>query len=50
MEDLAYLAYWAYNTTLLLHLLKNDPGLRDACDELGFFGMMEELVNAIHGQ
>jgi hypothetical protein len=50
VDNLAYLAFWAYNATLLLHLLRTDPGLEPACDELGLLGMMEELINAIHGE
>jgi hypothetical protein len=49
VEDLAFLSFWAYNTTLLLHLLRSDPGLGPACGELGLLGMVEELINAIHG-
>jgi hypothetical protein len=50
IEDLAYLAFWAYNTTLLLYLLVSDDELRTPCDELGLLGMVEELINAIHGE
>lgn len=49
MEDLAYLAFWAYNTTTLLHLLRSDPDVCPACEQLNLLGMMEELINAIHG-
>ncbi|EIW72141.1 hypothetical protein TREMEDRAFT_25958 [Tremella mesenterica DSM 1558] len=48
VEDLAFLSYWAYNTTVLLHLLRSDAGLEEACEKLGFISMMEELINAIH--
>lgn len=41
MDDLAYLAFWIYNSTLLLHLLKSDPGLELACHELNLFVMIE---------
>jgi hypothetical protein len=50
VDNLAYLAFWAYNATLLLHLLRTDPGLETVCDELGLLGMMEELINAVHGE
>ena len=49
MEDLAYLAFWAYNCTLLLYLLRADEGLKRACTELELLDMMEELIHAIHG-
>ncbi|GFZ51039.1 hypothetical protein JCM24511_08797 [Saitozyma sp. JCM 24511] len=48
VDNVAYLSFWAYNATLLLHLLRTDPGLELVCDELGLLGMMEELINAIH--
>lgn len=49
-EDLAYLSFWAYNTTVLLHLLKSEPDLAAACEDLGVLLMLVELVNAIHGE
>ncbi|ORX40447.1 DIL domain-domain-containing protein [Kockovaella imperatae] len=48
MENLAYLAFWAYNSSLLLHLLRSDEGLRRACQEMELLDMMEELIHAIH--
>ncbi|WVW86391.1 hypothetical protein I302_108437 [Kwoniella bestiolae CBS 10118] len=48
VENLAYLAFWAYNSSVLLHLLKSDPGINAACEEMSLLGMMEELINAIH--
>jgi hypothetical protein len=50
VEDLAYLAFWVYNTTTLLHLLRSDPDVGPACEELNLLGMIEELINAIHGR
>jgi hypothetical protein len=52
VEDLAYLAFWAYNSTVLLHLLRSDEPLARACetDDLNLLGMLEELINAIHGK
>lgn len=49
MENLAYLAFWAYNTTLLLHLIRADEGLAIACDDLGYLTELEGLIHAIHG-
>jgi hypothetical protein len=49
-ENLAYLSFWAYNTTILLHLLCSDKGLHAACIELNLLNMIEELINAIHGE
>ncbi|KAK4688691.1 hypothetical protein P7C73_g1422, partial [Tremellales sp. Uapishka_1] len=48
VEDLAYLSFWAYNTTVLLYLLRSDDGLRQACEEMNLMSLVEELINAIH--
>lgn len=50
VDELEHLAFWSYNSTLLLHLLTSEEAMRAACDELGLLGMLEELVNAIHGE
>lgn len=49
MENLAYLAFWAYNSCVLLHHLRADEALQETCDELGLLAILEELINAIHG-
>lgn len=49
MENLAYLAFWAYNSCVLLHHLQAGERLQEACDELGLLAILEELINAIHG-
>lgn len=49
-EDMAHLAFWLYNSTLLLHLLRCDGDLYDMCEALDLFSLMEELVNAIYGK
>ncbi|OWZ38264.1 DIL and ankyrin domain-containing protein [Cryptococcus neoformans c8] len=48
MENLAYLAFWAYNSCVLLHYLQADERLQEVCDELGLLAILEELINAIH--
>nr|KIR88617.1 DIL and ankyrin domain-containing protein [Cryptococcus tetragattii IND107] len=48
MENLAYLAFWAYNSCVLLHHLRADEALQEACDELGLLSILEELINTIH--
>jgi hypothetical protein len=49
-DDLAYLAFWEYNLTLLLALIKSDEPLMAACIDLNLLGMVTELINAIHGE
>ncbi len=48
-EDMAYLSFWLYNSTLLLHLLRCDRDLHDMCETLDLYSLLEELVNAIYG-
>ncbi|WVQ83667.1 hypothetical protein IAT38_005810 [Cryptococcus sp. DSM 104549] len=48
MENVAHLAFWAYNCVLLLYLLRSDPAVRASCDDMGLLSQFEELVNAIH--
>lgn len=50
MENLPFLAFWAYNTTLLLHLLKTDKELSVVCEEYGYLAELEGLINAIQGE
>jgi len=48
-KDLARQAFWAYNTTLLLHLLNCDPALSKAECMPELMRMIEEMISAIHG-
>ncbi|CDZ97103.1 Dilute [Phaffia rhodozyma] len=47
-DDLSHLAFWLYNCTLLLHLLRSDADLKVACHELDLFISLQELIDAIH--
>ncbi|KAL1410856.1 putative ankyrin-repeat protein [Vanrija albida] len=47
-DDLAFLAFWEYNLTLLLYLVRSDPELCEACERLSLLSMTEELIGAIH--
>ncbi|BEI81177.1 hypothetical protein CcaverHIS002_0203370 [Cutaneotrichosporon cavernicola] len=47
-EDLASLAFWEYNITLLLYLLRSDADLAEACADADLLVNFEELINAIH--
>lgn len=49
-EDLAFLSFWMYNANVLLYLLLSEENMAATCDELGVLGIIEELINAIHGQ
>ena len=38
-----------YNLTLWLHLLKCDKSINQACEALGSFEMIEEVINSVFG-
>ncbi|KAF9535373.1 DIL domain-containing protein [Crepidotus variabilis] len=46
-EDLQCLVFWLYNTTLWLHLLECDNSINEACEMLGSFELIEEVVNSV---
>ncbi|WWD19847.1 hypothetical protein CI109_104314 [Kwoniella shandongensis] len=48
VENLAHLAFWAYNCSVLLHLLRSDRNVQLVCEEMGLLTMLEELIHAIH--
>ncbi|KAF4623925.1 hypothetical protein D9613_001725 [Agrocybe pediades] len=45
-EDLSCLVFWLYNCTVLLHLLQCDNSISEACEMLGSFGIIEEVINS----
>ncbi|KAF8905495.1 DIL domain-containing protein [Gymnopilus junonius] len=46
-EDLSCLVFWLYNTTIWLHLLECDKSINEACEMLGSFEMIEEVINSV---
>jgi hypothetical protein len=48
-EDVTYLVFWLYNTTILLHLLECDNSINEACEMLGSFEHLEEVINTVTG-
>ncbi|KAF8971413.1 DIL domain-containing protein [Flammula alnicola] len=46
-EDLSCLVFWLYNTTLWLHLLECDTSINEACELLGSFEIIEEVINSV---
>ncbi|KAG8954438.1 hypothetical protein FRC04_011765 [Tulasnella sp. 424] len=46
-EDLAHLAFWLFNTTTFLHLLRCDNQVNAICEELELFELLEEMINAV---
>jgi len=48
-EDLSCLVFWLYNMTLWLHLLECDNSINEACEMLGSFELIEEVINSAFG-
>ncbi|KNZ78519.1 Dilute domain-containing protein C25B8.08 [Termitomyces sp. J132] len=46
-EDLTCLVFWLYNTTVWLHLLQCDTSINEACEMLGSFDLIEEVINSV---
>ncbi|KAF9040523.1 DIL domain-containing protein [Panaeolus papilionaceus] len=47
-EDLPCLVFWLYNTTLWLHLMACDQSISEACEMLGSFDIIEEVINSVY--
>ncbi|PPQ62739.1 hypothetical protein CVT24_000433 [Panaeolus cyanescens] len=47
-EDLPCLVFWLYNTTLWLHLMACDNSISEACEMLGSFDIIEEVINSVY--
>ena len=48
-DDLICLTFWLYNTTVWLHLLQCDNTINEACEMLGSFDLIEEVINSVFG-
>ena len=48
-EDLPCLVFWLYNTTIWLHLMRCDDSINEACELLGSFVLIEEVINSVFG-
>lgn len=46
-DDITCLVFWLYNTTVWLHLMRCDQSISEACDMLGSFDIIEELINSV---
>ncbi|KIK05502.1 hypothetical protein K443DRAFT_675060 [Laccaria amethystina LaAM-08-1] len=46
-EDITCLIFWLYNTSLWLHLLQCDNSINEACEMLGSFELIEEVINSV---
>lgn len=46
-DDLTSLVFWLHNTTLWLHLMQSDRSINEACEMLGSFELIEEVINSV---
>ncbi|KAH9968881.1 DIL domain-containing protein [Russula dissimulans] len=46
-EDLPCLVFWLHNTTVWLHLMRCDNSINEACELLGSFILIEEVINSV---
>lgn len=49
VESLPHLAFWLYNTTIMLHLVQSDEVVRILCEEEELCLMMEEMIDSLQG-
>lgn len=46
-EDLSCLVFWLYNVTVWLHLMRCDEALKETCEMLGSYTLIEEILNSV---
>ncbi|KAJ7932480.1 DIL domain-containing protein [Mycena leptocephala] len=46
-DDITCLVFWLRNTTIWLHLLRCDNSINEACEMLGSFELIEEVINSV---
>ncbi|KAF8140333.1 DIL domain-containing protein [Boletus edulis] len=46
-EDVTCLIFWLYNVTIWLHLMQCDNSINDACEMLGSFELLEQVINSV---
>ncbi|KAJ7630857.1 DIL domain-containing protein [Roridomyces roridus] len=46
-DDITCLVFWLRNTTVWLHLLRCDNSINEACEMLGSFELIEEVINSV---
>lgn len=49
-ENIPTLLFWLHNTTAWLHLMRCDSSVSEACDILGSFSLIEEVINSAFGK
>ncbi|GJE85707.1 DIL domain-containing protein [Phanerochaete sordida] len=46
-DDLSCLVFWLYNVTVWLHLMRCDEALKETCEMLGSYTLIEEILNSV---
>lgn len=49
-DDVTCLVFWLFNSTIFLHLLQCDTSINEACELLGSFELIEEVINSVFGE
>jgi hypothetical protein len=47
-DDITCLVFWLYNLTMWLHLMQCDNSINEACEMLGSFELIEEVINSVY--
>ncbi|KAH8120285.1 DIL domain-containing protein [Phellopilus nigrolimitatus] len=47
-DDLTYTVFWLYNCTSWLHFMRCDSAIRETCELLGSFDLIEEVINTVY--
>ncbi|KAJ2927192.1 hypothetical protein H1R20_g9913, partial [Candolleomyces eurysporus] len=47
-DDLTNLIFWLHNTSIWLHLMQSDSSMSEACEMLGSFELIEEVINSVY--
>lgn len=46
-EDVTCLIFWLHNVVIWLHLMQCDNSINDACEMLGSFELLEQVINSV---
>ncbi|KAJ3549652.1 hypothetical protein NM688_g5158 [Phlebia brevispora] len=46
-DDLTCLVFWLYNITVWLHLMRCDEAMKETCELLGSYTLIEEILNSV---
>jgi hypothetical protein len=44
------LAFWTYNTTILIYLLQSDQGIKNVCEDNGTLTFLRDTLDSLQGE